>query len=323
MLARVLIAILPAGLGACAAPLALQAPPLAEFSEPVALLTEPDDEALRQELPLGSFSGLEVGDSRDTLASLTEAPVGLTVTAVVENSPAAAVGLEVGDLLLEARVGAELVELSWPSQWRALELENPAGTSIELLYDRAGSEREVTLTLVRRVAPAGRGETERFREDDHVGVVLRTATEVEARTAGLAPGAGAVIVGLAASSPWRDAELRFADLITAVDGVEVASPEVLLDAIRRADRRARLSLEVWREGQMVTTEAAVSRRISAVTDISLPLIFSYERRARVRNWSAILGLLHWESTSSSWRLRLLWLFNLSGGETDRLQEVDG
>ena len=323
MLARALRALLPLALCACSAPLALEPPPLAEFHEPVALLREPDDEALRQDLPLGTFSGLRVGDSRDTLDALTSAPAGLVVTGVVENSPGAAAGLEVGDLLLEATTDQGTVELAWPSEWRSIELENPAGSQVELLFDRAGAELETALTLVERIAPTERASGQRLREEDRVGVVLRTATEVEARAAGLGPGAGAVLVGLAASSPWRDSDLVFGDLITAVDGATVASPEVLLDAIRRAEPRARLALTVWREGNWIEADAAVSRRVTAVSDVSLPLVFSYERRGPRRSWSAIIGLVRWESSASAWRLRLLWLFNLSGGETDRLQELAG
>ena len=54
-----------------------------------------------------------------------------------------------------------------------------------------------------RVAPAERDEGARFREEERVGFIVRSATEVEARSAGLAPGAGVVLVGLAAGSPWR------------------------------------------------------------------------------------------------------------------------
>ncbi|MFQ5517227.1 MAG: RNA polymerase sigma factor, partial [Acidimicrobiia bacterium] len=77
------------------------------------------------------------------------------------------------------------------------------------------AEAEAVVQAMERLRPADRGETERFREEDRVGVVVRTATEVEARAVGLGPGGGAVVVGLSRTSPWREAGLRFGDLIVA------------------------------------------------------------------------------------------------------------
>ncbi|MBI5364967.1 MAG: PDZ domain-containing protein, partial [Planctomycetes bacterium] len=94
----------------------------------------------------------------------------------------------------------------------------------------------------RRARAAKRAEAERFREEAKAGVVVRTATEVEARAAGLAPGAGAVVVGLARKSPWRAAGVRFGDLVVTVDGEPVAHPEVLMSALRTKAGPLRLGL---------------------------------------------------------------------------------
>ena len=61
--------------------------------------------------------------------------------------------------------------------------------------------------------PPDREPAETFREEQHAGIVVRTATEVEARAAGLGAGGGAVLIGLAANSPWRQKGLRFGDVI--------------------------------------------------------------------------------------------------------------
>lgn len=297
-----------------------EAPPLVRMEEPLALFEEPDDEASRRELPRGSFSGVVVGSTRMSLDDPAEPP-GLAVLEVVENSPGDAAGLEPDDILYSVRVppGPEQ-DLVWPSEWRELELAQAPGTKVTVVYDRAGLEREAEITLIRRVRPAAREMTARFRESDRVGVVLRTATEVEARAAGLAPGAGAVVVGLSLGSPWRRAGIVFGDLIVALAERPVDHPQVVLDAIREGGKA--VDVTFVRAGERHVVEAALSRRKREVTHVGLPPLFDYEKDRDESEWSILLGLVSHESNSSAWQLRILWFFHFSGGDGDRLEEVD-
>ncbi|MEO0650843.1 MAG: hypothetical protein AAFZ65_09200 [Planctomycetota bacterium] len=310
-------------LAACAATLPAEPPPLEALEEPPAFLAEPSDEEVRAALAPGTFSGLRVADARESLAALAGDPEGVRVARVVENSPADFAGLIEGDLLLEADAGQGWTELAYPSEWRAIELAGSPGTEVALLYDRAGAERETTLELEQRLRPAERTAVERFTEDARVGVVVRTATEVEARAAGLSPGAGAVLVGMAASSPWRGVDLTYGDLLVAVDGRSLAHPDVLLDAIRAGDDDGALTLTRVRAAERVDVVAPLSDRERRVREVSIPLLYRYERTPDERRWSAVLGLLHYTSTKAAWRFRLLWLFRFGAGDLDRLEEVDG
>ncbi len=293
------------------------------MEEPLDLLAEPDDEAARQLLPAGSFSGLVLDDARDTLAAKLDQEAQLRVAHVVENSPADAAGLQPGDLLLEAHVGGgEARVLRRPSEWQQLEQTTAPGTKVELFVDRAGREARTELVLVARVRPTPRQASERFREEDRTGVVLRTATEVEARGAGLGPGGGAVLVGMSQGSPWRAAGLRFGDLLVAVDGVPVAHPQDVLAAMRRP-RAETLHLDCRRDGTAFAVDAPLSQRASELTEISLPLLFSYEADRGRSEWSLLLGLVNYRSTAAAWRFRLLWLIAFGGGDEDRLLEVGG
>lgn len=296
-------------------------PPLADLVEPLELLAEPDDEAARLALPAGAFSGLYVEDARDTLAAKLDGEPQLRIARVVENSPAAAAGLWPDDLLLEVqRPGLAPVALQHPGDWRQIELQTPPGTELTLRVDRAGREATARLTLVPRTNPPPRTQTERLREDQRVGCTLRTATEVEARQAGLPPGGGAVLVGLAQSSPWRTAGLQFGDLIAAVAEQPVHHPQQVLDAVRTgADP---LQLTVVRRGQRLAVAAPLSRRATATREVWLPLVFWYERQRGTTEWSLLLGILQYRSTAAAWRLRLLWLPGFGGGDTERLLEVD-
>ena len=304
--------------------LARVGPPLLGMEEPLDLVRPPDDEAARLGLPEGSFTGLVVGDARTSLDALLDEPEGLLVITVVENSPADAAGIEVGDLLLEVLwPGSDgPLALRWPSEWRRLELEAEPGIPLRLSLDRAGAERELELTTVARVHPAERGPSERIREEARVGVVLRTASEVEARAAGLGPGGGAVVVGLTRESPWRPAGVVYGDLIRAIDGVEVAHPAIVLDRIRSAGEHDALALELVRGATRFVLQAPLSRREQELTRFSIPLLFRYEKERDRSTTSLLLGLFRHERTPAAWRLRLLWLICLSGGDADRLESVE-
>ncbi|MFY9342762.1 MAG: PDZ domain-containing protein [Planctomycetota bacterium] len=298
-----------------------RSPALGDVEEPLELRGEPDDEAQRRALPAGSFSGLVVDDARDTLAAKLDQPGALRVVQVIENSPAAAAGLLVDDLLLEAKVGdGAAVALQRPSEWRQIELTTPPGAAVTLFVDRAGREARAEMTLVQRLQPAPRGGVERLREEQRVGVVLRGATEVEARGAGLGPGGGAVVVGLSRASPWRTAGVRFGDLLTAIDGKAIAHPQDLLAALRdtAADE---VVLQFVRAGERREVQAPLTGRDRDLNELTVPLLFSYASGRGVSEFSFLLGLVNYRSTAAAWRFRLFWLFAIGAGDTDRLIEV--
>ena len=311
-------------LAGCTSELPRVAPALVDLEQPLERMAEPDDEAERRALDPGGFTGVYAGDARETLSAMLDEPEGLEVTRVVENSPAAAAGLAEGDILLKARIGAEAewVELVWASQWRELELAGREGDSILVVYDRAGALFGASIEVVARLRPAERAEIERFREEERVGAVLRTATEVEARAAKLAPGGGAVVVGLSRTSPWRAAGVRFGDLIVEVGGEAVADPRMVLDAVRRAPPGEPLSLLVLREGEPIEIDAAVSRRAREWKRFELPFLLSFERDRELSECSLLLGLVRWRRTPVAWDLRLLWVADVRRGDADRLRRLE-
>lgn len=299
-------------------------PPLADLEEPPALHEEPADEEARAALPRGCFSGLALGESAATLEELAGGGGGLVVTGIVENSPADLALLAVGDVLLEAApagIPGPPVALDHPSTWRKLELDLPPGTSVRVLVDRAGVARTADLVLVPRVRTPPRTPAARFREEERAGVVLRTATEVEARAWDLGPGGGAVIVGLARSSPWRAAGLRFGDLLAAAGGRPVSHPQVVLDAIREAPPDGVLRLAYVRDGARAECDAALSARTSEVRTLFLPPLVDYESERGTSETSLLLGLVKVTDTPAAWEFRLLWFIKFGGGDADKLKEV--
>lgn len=298
--------------------------PLADLEEPGAWRQPPDDEAARQELPRGSFTGIRVAATSDELDDLLGGSEGVRVEAVVENSPAAAAGIEPDDLLLEVAIAdAAPQPVDYPSQWRRAELDCPTDGTLTVLVDRAGVEQERTIRVEPRYEAPDRESGERLREQARVGVVVRTATEVEARAAGLGPGGGAVVVGLARSSPWRTAGVRFGDLIHTIDGRQVAHPNVVLEAIRDAgDDVDTLRIELVRDGDRAFVDAPLSSRTQETSSFWLPPLYSYDKDRDRRSHSFLLGLFHYESTTVAWDFRMFWLFRFSGGDADTLLPVE-
>ncbi len=299
-------------------------PPLASMEEPPALFDEPDDEAMRAELPLGGYSGVHVTDGRTSLGGLGggDAPHGVLVQRVIENSPGDAAGIAAGDLIVAARrAGASEVAIRWPSEWREFERTSHPGEAIAVVVDRAGVEDETEVVVAARVRASRRIDVERVREEDRVGVVLRSATQVEARSAGLGAGGGAVIVGLAAESPWRRAGLRFGDIVKRVGSEPVAHPQIVLNAIREADADDRLALQIHRGGSEFEIEALVSRREQDTRRVSIPFIYSYGAERGESETSILLGLFKKTTTKAAWEWRILWFISFGGGDANRLEEV--
>ena len=297
--------------------IATEPPPLADMEEPLALHREADDEVLRIALPAGGFTGAYVADARQSLEEMEADPEGLLVSRVVENSPADAAGLRDGDLILEANGKA----VAWASEWLALELAAQPGAVLRVRYDRAGALGTADITVVARVRPTTRKEAERYREEDRVGVVMRTATEVESRAADLGPGGGAVIVGLSLGSPWRAAGLRFGDLIVKVGDASVSHPNVLLKAIRDAAEDATMPLTFRRDGKVSTLEVGVSQRRTELSRVRIPVLLDIERDRGTKTVSVLLGLYKRTTTRAAWDIRFLWLFKFQGGDADLLEEV--
>ncbi len=304
-------------------PLPTEPPPLRDMEEPMALKIEPDDEAERVQLAPGSFSGIYVKPAWfEEPDEPGQAPDALAIERIVENSPAVVSGLRVGDLLLSVRVGnSPRHDLTWPAHWRKIETETSTGTVLEIRYDRANVEHTTRLTLAPRVSPAERTTSETFRETSHAGIVVRTATEVEARRAGLGTGGGAVLIGMAANSPWRAAGLRFGDIVVAVQGTSLDHPQALLGAIRTTPTDAALSIEYMRGDRRNTVSIPMTTRESGITSFSIPLLFSMSSRRGVTQTSILFGLIGYESTPAAWEFCLFWFLCVRGGDGDVLREV--
>lgn len=308
-----------------------KSPALYDMEEPLALHTEPADEEARIALSPGGFTGVYVTEVTQSLDDLEDGAEGVLVDRIVENSPAAFAGLKRGDILLEANGKV----LGYPSEWRQLELAAKKGETVTILYDRAGSDRTTKLVFVARAQPAMRKKTRRYREEARVGIVVRNATESEARAAQLGPGGGAVVVGLSKTSAWRGVDrgateggitdgwgVMYGDLIVEAAGNPVTHPNVLLGAIRDAPSKGTVTITFVRDGKRIERELPVSRRAHEQKLIDIPVLYYYEKDRDRTTVSILLGIFKRTKTRAAAETRILWFFKFRSGDADRLEEVD-
>ncbi len=299
-----------------------QAEPLEDMELSRTRFAMPHDEQQRQDLPRGAFTGVQLGDSRQTLEERLAAPEGVLVTGVVENSPAVAAGLQAGDILLEASTdGVEPQTLSWPSDWYRLEQTASAHAGIDVLYDRAGRDRKAVIKPVARISPPERLPGNRYREEQKVGIVVRNASEVEAHQAGLTRGEGAVVVGLARTSPWRRAGLLLGDLIIEVNERPVKNPQELLGAINDLSLSDEVRILVFRDAKEVALQSTVSRRKRKTADVTIPLLYTYENKRGIRKSSVLLGLYRERKTAVAAEYTVLWFISWTVGDSNRLEQA--
>ena len=108
------------------------------------------------------------------------------------------------------------------------------------------------------------------------------------------------------------------------DGGTVDQIKWVLDEIRRSgEENETVELALSRRGERLELEALSSVRFEEVGELTIPLLYSFERdRGRIEH-SFLLGLIGYQSTEVAYSWRFLWLITFQGGQADRLVEVDG
>ena len=155
---------------------------------------------------------------------------------VAENSPAAAAGLQTGDVV-RAVNGARIA--NWEDLDRAV--VGSGGRPLELEIGRAGAERKVTVTP---------------RQASFRDPIFKEPKETWELGAGpqLTPQIGSVNAG----SPAEKAGLRAGDLVTAVAGAPVYTPEELMQTIQKRAGQT-FGITVERGGKSLPLTVTASR----------------------------------------------------------------
>jgi len=251
-----------------------------------------------------------------------EAFEGVLVTGIVENSPAATAGIQVGDIIIEAAIDENTATLlHWPSDWFKLEQAAQVDSVIHVLYDRAGRDFKTAIKPVKRISPPNRLSGNTFREESKVGIIVRNASEVEAERAGLTRGEGSVVIGLARTSPWKQAGLLYGDIILEINNIKIKNPQELLITINGLNKGDDVKIVVFRDGEKITLNATVSKRQKETKAFSIPLLFSYGKKGGIEKTSVLLDILSVKKTQVASEYRLFWLINFTTGDSNRLEEI--
>lgn len=260
LLARLLVAPALALLGACT-------------TVTMTAIPEPLPEALGWALPAtgGAFLGLVVEENDSgSLDNLYFEP-GVRVVRVAPFSPAAAAGVQLGDVLVQLDGHA----VDDPAALDALLAGRAGGAACELKVQRADTVFALSLTLAEQSGPR---ETPRplWRRD-------RTRS-----LAGWLTGPdGAVLVCAAPGSPVTVAGLPLGAVVQAVDGRETRSDRALIRALEAKPPGSSAEL-LWRPrggGAPQVTHVEFPSEPTLVTEFLIPLVVDYEATADSRKSS--------------------------------------
>lgn len=156
--------------------------------------------------------------------ALEDGDTGVTIRQVAPDSPAAEVGLQVGDII--TAINGETVSNAQAVADAVSALN--IGDSVILDITRAGEAMSIEATLVN--SPMGMGMLNNVN-----GIIYNGSNETWE------------IRGLSEDSPLYDAGLRSGDVVTQFDG-QARDPLSLIEFVRRLDENAMVTLTVERDG---------------------------------------------------------------------------
>ena len=186
---------------------------------------------------------------------------GALVREVLADSPAAAAGLQVDDLIL-ALNGEELAPADFVETVAALAV----GDEITLTILRDEAEMELAVTL--GSAPVRRSQWQAFRDGAFLGVSLVTDE------------AGVLVEDVVPESPAEAAGLQAGDLLRSINDEEVETPRAAADIIRALEPGAVISLGIERQGETLMLEAMVGSRSDITGSLPEGMLEQLEQRFR-------------------------------------------
>lgn len=190
-----------------------------------------------------AFLGVSVERTRDGGARVEE---------VIEDSAAALVGLQEGDVI----VGFGGREIESPSDLTRQVLQSQPGDQVELEVLRDGQRLSLTAELGERDWFSGFSFGRGFSPRPKLGVQLIHPTPELREHYGAPRDAGVLVGKVLPRMPAADAGVLVGDLIVAADGNEVDDAGDLIRALRRKSGET-IELELIRDGRSMTLEVFI------------------------------------------------------------------
>ena len=177
---------------------------------------------------------------------------GVLIVQVEDDSPADYADLERGDVILSV----DGKKVRSPAQLRRYIRRHKPGNTVRLEVIHDGKPKTVEVELARR--PHRHREEWSFCVPEihvwpvtgaYLGVRLQELNEDLARYFGVEPYSGVLIAEVLEDSPAERAGLKAGDILTAIDGEEVESPQDVRDVLRDYEPGDEAELAVVREGK--------------------------------------------------------------------------
>ncbi len=250
----------------------------------------------------GRFLGLEVRENDgDSLESLFFDP-GVRVVQIVQNSPAAKVGVQLGDVLL--RFNDQ--DINDPQALATVLSHKNLGDVAVLDMQRGDSVFRVELTL--GPAPLAPSEAE----------LLWLAEPARTRAGWLSSQGGALLVTMDPEGPAASAGLEVGCVVTALDGNRVLSARALLRRVQ-AMNPGQSTQCTYRDtqGQMQSTELVLLKAPNRLLSFSIPFLVDYQASADGESVSLevldfwLIWLLNYDRKGIETRWNVLRVLNYS------------
>ncbi len=240
-------------------PAAPPPPPVQRFRTPDA------PKALAPAYPAEGFLGVSIGDLTEEQKERHDLEGGAYVEEVTEGTPAEKAGIKEGDIItaFDGKPVGDGDDL-----YQKIRKSEP-GKKLPIEILRRGERKSLNVTLVERseASPGtwgGLAERERmqiFRFDSKSGF-LGVSTERLSRRAkdSLEIDGGARVAAVTPQSPADKAGLKEGDVIVAVDGERIFTPEDLSEAIGEKESGKEVEIEYLRKGARKTARAELVGR---------------------------------------------------------------
>ncbi|MCX5654943.1 MAG: PDZ domain-containing protein [Planctomycetota bacterium] len=204
----------------------------------------------------GAYLGVMVGPAEGKAGGETA----VRIDSVMPESPAAQAGLAEGDVI----VSLDGTQITGPQQFVDLVRGHKPGDRLTLKCARDGKkvEKQVTLAAWPERRPGlprrAEGPERESSAEAYMGVIAAPLTEDIKKLAGT--DRGVLINSLQDNSPAAQAGLLPGDVITAVDGKEVAAPGDLGDRIRGRKPGDTVRIDYYRSGKKREVEVKLGQR---------------------------------------------------------------
>lgn len=267
------------------------------------------------------YLGVYTQSNRNVIEERNIEP-GVTVTRVVENSPAEAAGIKEGDVILQAN-GTDITS---PAQLLDLAETLPIGAAVKLKIDRDHEIKEVEMQTVARVEPPDADEdSERktYIENRRLGVEFAALERERAEQLGIKPREGIEVLRLAEDGPLARKKLAPGAVISEIDGETIYSPEEFLAAVNAKELGEKMEIRYANlDGRWQEVDVRLPKQEREVRKINIPLLFGYERAPNKSSLTLPLYIFKRERIEDSAKYRVLWFFTFETGASDELLEVE-